>query len=88
MILTCISHDLYMQCCFFSTQKNYESMIHQYKKKLGNVIIILALYNIFYFSEDVQEMKKQLKAMNDKNMTYMQQNLDLEEVCVMSRDVM
>ena len=25
-------------------------------------------------------MKKQLKAMNDKNMTYMQQNLDLEEV--------
>ena len=32
------------------------------------------------FVEDVQEMKKQLKAMNDKNMTYMQQNLDLEEV--------
>ena len=25
-------------------------------------------------------MKKQLKSMNDKNMTYMQQNLDLEEV--------
>ena len=25
-------------------------------------------------------MKKQLKAMSDKNMTYMQQNLDLEEV--------
>lgn len=33
-----------------------------------------------FFVEDVQEMKKQLKAMNDKNMTYMQQNLDLEEV--------
>lgn len=33
-----------------------------------------------FLSEDVQEMKKQLKAMNDKNMTYMQQNLDLEEV--------
>ena len=32
-------------------------------------------------TEDVQEMKRQLKAMNDKNMTYMQQNLDLEEVC-------
>ena len=29
-------------------------------------------------------MKKQLKAMNDKNMTYMQQNLDLEEVGVVS----
>ncbi|CAI8020668.1 Probable RNA-binding protein 19 [Geodia barretti] len=46
-----------------SKVKSYESMIHQYKKKI----------------EDVQEMKKQLKAMNDKNMTYMQQNLDLEE---------
>ena len=33
-----------------------------------------------FVAEDVQEMKRQLKAMNDKNMTYMQQNLDLEEV--------
>ena len=31
-------------------------------------------------AEDVQDVKRQLKAMNDKNMTYMQQNLDLEEV--------
>lgn len=44
-------------------------------KKIGKIF-----FNSEKFVEDVQEMKKQLKAMNDKNMTYMQQNLDLEEV--------
>ena len=47
-------------------QKNYESVISQYKKKL----------------EDAQELRKKLKAMEDKNMMYMQQNMDLEEVGV------
>ena len=45
-------------------QKNYESVISQYKKKV----------------EDAQESRKQLKAMEDRNIMYMQQNLDLEEV--------
>ena len=47
-------------------QKNYESVISQYKKKL----------------EDAQELRKKLKAMEEKNMMYMQQNMDLEEVGV------
>ena len=47
-------------------QKNYESVISQYKKKL----------------EDAQELRKKLKATEDKNMMYMQQNMDLEEVGV------
>ena len=51
---------------FIVLQKNYESVISQYKKKL----------------EDAQELRKKLKAMEDKNMMYMQQNMDLEEVGV------
>lgn len=47
-------------------QKNYESVINQYKKKL----------------EDAQELRKKVKAMEDKNMMYMQQNMDLEDVGV------
>ena len=43
-------------------------MISQYKKKL----------------EDAQELRKKVKAMEDKNMMYMQQNMDLEEVGVVS----
>ncbi len=39
-------------------------MISQYKKKV----------------EDAQELKKQLKAAEDRNIMYMQQNMDLEEV--------
>ena len=30
--------------------------------------------------EDAQDLRRQLKALEDKNMIYMQQNLDLEEV--------
>lgn len=41
-------------------------MINQYKKKL----------------EDAQELRKQVRAKEDKNMMYMQQNMDLEEVGV------
>ncbi len=41
-------------------------MISQYKKKV----------------EDGIEIKKQLKVTEDRNIMYMQQNLDLEEVCV------
>lgn len=39
-------------------------MISQYKKKV----------------EDAQELRKQLKATEDRNIMYMQQNMDLEEV--------
>ena len=46
------------------SQKSYEGVISQYKKKL----------------EDAQELRKQLKATEEKNMMYVQQNLDLEEV--------
>ena len=56
---------LYNVTIFFP-QKNYESVISQYKKKL----------------EDAQELRKKVKAMEDKNMMYMQQNMDLEEVGV------
>lgn len=47
-----------------TVQKNYESVISQYKKKL----------------EDAGELRKQVKATEEKNMIYVQQNLDLEEV--------
>lgn len=43
-------------------------MISQYKKKV----------------EDAQELRKQLKATEDRNLMYMQQNMDLEEVGVAS----
>lgn len=39
-------------------------MISQYKKKV----------------EDAQELRKQLKVTEDRNIMYMQQNMDLEEV--------
>lgn len=45
-------------------QRNYESVISQYKKKV----------------EDAQELRKQLKSTEDRNLMYMQQNMDLEEV--------
>ena len=45
-------------------QKNYESVISQYKAKV----------------EDAQEVRRQLKATEDRNLMYMQQNMDLEEV--------
>ena len=41
-------------------------MISQYKKKV----------------EDAQELRKQLKVAEDRNLMYMQQNMDLEEVGV------
>lgn len=41
-------------------------MISQYKKKV----------------EDAQELRKQLKVTEDRNIMYMQQNMDLEEVGV------
>ena len=40
-------------------------MISQYKAKV----------------EDAQEVRRQLKAVEDRNLMYMQQNMDLEEVC-------
>ncbi len=49
---------------FSSVQKNYEGVISQYKKKL----------------EDASDLRKQVKATEEKNMIYVQQNLDLEEV--------
>ncbi len=48
-------------------QKNYEGVISQYKKKL----------------EDAGDLRKQVKATDEKNMIYVQQNLDLEEVGIM-----
>lgn len=41
-------------------------MISQYKKKV----------------EDAQELRKQMKVTEDRNLMYMQQNMDLEEVGV------
>ena len=61
-----IGRILTVHCGNFLLQKNYESVISQYKKKL----------------EDAQELRKKVKAMEDKNMMYMQQNMDLEEVGV------
>ena len=79
-----VPHNYLFQFHYFYIfmQKSYESMIHQYKKKIGKNFfnLIYTFEHFVSFVEDVQEMKKQLKAMNDKNMTYMQQNLDLEEV--------
>lgn len=46
-----------------SKVRNYESVISQYKAKV----------------EDAQEVRRQLKAVEDRNLMYMQQNMDLEE---------
>ncbi len=56
-------HGISMVICITS-QKNYEGVISQYKKKL----------------EDAGDLRKQVKATEEKNMMYVQQNLDLEEV--------
>ena len=53
-----------MVICYHFSQKNYEGVISQYKKKL----------------EDAGDLRKQVKATEEKNMMYVQQNLDLEEV--------
>lgn len=44
----------------------YEATIASYKKKL----------------EDYGDLKRQMKILEDKNTDYMQQNMELEEVCV------
>ena len=38
------------------------------------------MFSLDLFLEDAQDLRRQLKALEDKNMIYMQQNLDLEEV--------
>lgn len=55
-----------MQPLCFLCQKNYEAVISQYKKKV----------------EDAQELRKQLKVTEDRNLMFMQKNMDLEEVGV------
>jgi hypothetical protein len=47
-------------------QKNYESVISKYKTKV----------------DEAKEVKSQLKILEDRNIMYMQQNMDLEEVGV------
>ena len=53
------------------------------------------VFSLGLFLEDAQDLRRQLKALEEKNMIYMQQNLDLEEVrlfgcygncCVQSHD--
>ena len=38
------------------------------------------VFSLGLFLEDAQDLRRQLKALEEKNMIYMQQNLDLEEV--------
>lgn len=43
----------------------------------------MAYYTCIVYVEDMQEMRRQLKSLEEKNVLYMQQNLDLEDVsCV------
>lgn len=38
------------------------------------------------FTEELSDMRKQMKALEEKNMTYMQETMNLEEVCCHSKD--
>ena len=45
---------------------------------MGGASYYMVIY--IYFTEDMQEMKREMKSLQDKNMMFMQQNLDLEDV--------
>ena len=41
---------------------------------------VVLILNVLLFPEELQDMKKQMKSLQDKNNTYMQQTISMEEV--------
>ena len=78
-----------MLSCSPLLQHRYEQQISVYKVKLGEWCVVCwdeggdrwigNKFCPFPLVEDVHELRKQIRSLEEKNAVYMQQNLDLEE---------
>ena len=78
-----------MLSCSLLLQHRYEQQVSVYKVKLGEWCVVcwdrggdggVETSSVpLPLAEDVHELRKQIRSLEEKNAVYMQQNLDLEE---------